>query len=476
MSFCGRLRFFQLVLITGLAFHALHTGMGLGGDRIDGFVDDWLYVLLLVGCGVGCLATAAAATSGRRAWIALGIGLVCSAAGDAYFTLVLGGSESAAYPSPADLLWLAFYPAAYIAVIFLLEERVENLNASVRLDGVIAGAAVTALGSALLFPRLVDQSGDAATVATNLAYPLGDLLLLAAVAAVFGLTGRSSGRVFLLLAAGLLVTAAIDLVYLDRVAAGTWSDGTLWDSLWPLGAYLLARASWTRVPRADRVDLRGRSLIVVPLLGGFAGVAVLVWDHFDRLHPVSVVAAALVLGAVLARLALTFRENGRMILDVSRQALTDPLTGVGNRRSLLRDLDRQLLLEETTLLVLLDLDGFKAYNDRYGHPAGDSLLQRLGERLAHRASPYGRVYRMGGDEFCALLRVDGDLTETALDAVASAVNEQGEGFAVTASFGAVLLPDEASSTSGALRLADARLYAQKRVARDPEPTRIAPAT
>jgi diguanylate cyclase (GGDEF)-like protein len=469
MTFCGgrlSVRMLEVALLGGLAFHALHTGLGLGGGRIDGFVDDWLYVLLLVACAAGCLAAATVATSARRAWIALGIGLACSAAGDAYFTLVLGGSESAAYPSPADALWLAFYPAAYVAVIFLLEERVENLNASVRLDGLIAGAAVTALGSALLFPRLVDQSGDAATVATNLAYPLGDLLLVAAVVGVFGLTGRSSGRVFLLLAAGLLVTAAIDLVYLDGVSTGTWADGTLWDSLWPLGAYLLARASWTTTPRTEPVDLRGRSLIVVPVVGGLAGVGVLVWDHFERLHPVSVVAAAIVLTAVLARLTLTFRENARVLFRVHQQALTDPLTGLGNRRSLLRDVDRRLQVGAPSLLVLLDLDGFKAYNDTYGHPAGDSLLQRLGNRIAEHARPYGRAYRMGGDEFCALLNVEAAWAETALHTVAGALSEEGESFAVSASLGAVLLPGEARTADAALRLADQRLYAQKRVAQD----------
>ncbi len=112
--------------------------------------------------------------------------------------------------------------------------------------------------------------------------------------------------------------------------------------------------------------------------------------------------------------------------------------------------------------MILDLDGFKAYNDTFGHPAGDSLLRRLGERLAAAALPYGAAYRLGGDEFCALLHVDGELAETAIDAVARALTEHGENFSVAASFGAVVLSEEASSTSEALKLADHRLYAQKR--------------
>lgn len=231
---------FEVLLLGGLALHALHTGLGVGGHGLDTIVNSWLYVGLLIASAGGCVARAISVARERAAWLWLGVGLTCSAAGDAYFTLVLGGSDSAPYPSPADGLWLAFYPATYVAMVLLLEARVDNLNASIRLDGLIAGAAVTAVGAALLFPRLVDGSGDAAAVATNLAYPLGDVLMLAAIAGVYALAGRPSGAVFALLGAGMLVTVVADLVYLDRVAAGTWADGTLWDSLWPAGAFLIA--------------------------------------------------------------------------------------------------------------------------------------------------------------------------------------------------------------------------------------------
>lgn len=63
------------------------------------------------------------------------------------------------------------------------------------------------------------------------------------------------------------------------------------------------------------------------------------------------------------------------------------------------------------MLGLFDLDGFKRYNDTYGHPAGDALLARLAERMAEAVGPAGRAYRMGGDEFCTLL--DGDAEKTA---------------------------------------------------------------
>ncbi len=93
---------FELLLLAGLAVHALHTGLGVGGDRIDSLVTSWLYVGLLVACAGGCVARAISVAQERGAWLWLGVGLTCSAAGDAYFTLVLGGSDSNAGSTSAS--------------------------------------------------------------------------------------------------------------------------------------------------------------------------------------------------------------------------------------------------------------------------------------------------------------------------------------------------------------------------------------
>ena len=141
------------------------------------------------------------------------------------------------------------------------------------------------------------------------------------------------------------------------------------------------------------------------------------------------------------------------------QALSDVLTGLGNRRRLLADLDEAVAERREVMLAVFDLDGFKAYNDTYGHPAGDSLLRRLAERLAQVVGDRGVAYRMGGDEFCVLAAED-IVAEAAL-----ALCERGEGFTITASSGAIRLPADADSTPAALRLADHRMYARKSVGR-----------
>ena len=107
----------------------------------------------------------------------------------------------------------------------------------------------------------------------------------------------------------------------------------------------------------------------------------------------------------MGRLIFTFRDNVRMLLVSRQEALHDALTGLLNRRALTRDLTRAVPRahdQQPVVLVIFDLDGFKLYNDTFGHPAGDALLVRLGPNLADYLDGRGTAYRMGGDEFCAL--------------------------------------------------------------------------
>jgi len=113
------------------------------------------------------------------------------------------------------------------------------------------------------------------------------------------------------------------------------------------------------------------------------------------------------------------------------------------------------------VLLLFDLDGFKSYNDAFGHPAGDSLLHRLAGKLDVAAAPFGTAYRMGGDEFCVI--ADGRAVDRGPIVVAAlrALRDEGEGFQITSAYGAAILPDEATELTEALRIADTRLYGNK---------------
>jgi diguanylate cyclase (GGDEF)-like protein len=159
------------------------------------------------------------------------------------------------------------------------------------------------------------------------------------------------------------------------------------------------------------------------------------------------------------RLAL---ENESLLGESRIEARTDALTELGNRRALVRDLASAIAQSPAELLlVMLDLDGFKQYNDSFGHAAGDALLQRLGGRLAAAAAPLGSAYRMGGDEFCTLVRCAPDAAEQVLDETVAALEDTGEGWHIGCSHGAAWIPSEAINESEALKLADERMYANK---------------
>jgi diguanylate cyclase (GGDEF)-like protein len=185
----------------------------------------------------------------------------------------------------------------------------------------------------------------------------------------------------------------------------------------------------------------------------------------DRGVIASLLLAALTLIVLLSRLnTIRGAADRRRNDDLEVLALHDALTGLPNRRKLLIDLEHELTQTRAgdgSVLALCDLDGFKAYNDTFGHPEGDLLLARLGRQLARTVAPHGTAYRLGGDEFCALLRVDHDELEQALAACHAALCERGTGFDVVASIGSVALPEDASDASTALRVADQRMYAQK---------------
>jgi diguanylate cyclase (GGDEF)-like protein len=166
-------------------------------------------------------------------------------------------------------------------------------------------------------------------------------------------------------------------------------------------------------------------------------------------------------GLLVVALAGFSLRSGRRELEAV--ASTDALTGLGNRRKLFADLERRVRLashDEPIVLTLFDLNGFKNYNDSFGHPAGDALLLRVGAALAEAVVPFGGLaYRPGGDEFCVIA---GAGHQAALEEAAhGALSEHGEGFAISSAFGSVVIPHETGDLTEALRKADTAMYGNK---------------
>jgi diguanylate cyclase (GGDEF)-like protein len=377
---------------------------------------------------------------------------------------VLADLDDPPYPSPADALWLSFYPLAYVAIVLLARTRMPRLGVRLWLDGLIAALTVAALSAAVVF-KAVRQStgGDFWTVFTNLAYPIADMLLFGLVVAVMAAGRKRVDRTWAVLGLGLGVFAVCDSIYLYQVANGTYATGTPLDLGWIVGALIIALAAWQPGHR-ETGPTDDVPSIVVPVVLSLGSLALLVYDHGSTTETLAVGLAAASMLAVIGRLAVTHHQS-REHLSLSRhQARTDSLTALGNRLKLLRDLEllRSDVDMQSHLLLLFDLDGFKHYNDSYGHPAGDALLRQLGTQLAAAVGDHATAYRPGGDEFCVLAPWFAEREPDRLIEIArSALSAVGDGFQVGASCGFARIPAEGVEASEVLRVADRRLYAEK---------------
>lgn len=150
---------------------------------------------------------------------------------------------------------------------------------------------------------------------------------------------------------------------------------------------------------------------------------------------------------------------GNKLATLTAAAKTDALTGLPNRHALEADLKRLDGLKNTFAVVFIDLDGFKAINDRYGHALGDSLLKGYGLWLSRVTGPWGRVYRMGGDEYLLLMTDFPGSPETFQEWAHERLQIPFVD-GVSASIG-IAWRHENSSISEVMRLADQRMYQAK---------------
>jgi diguanylate cyclase (GGDEF)-like protein len=405
--------------------------------------------------------------SAEGGWALIGLGALCWAAGDVYWQLNLSQLSSPPVPSWADAGYLSFCPLAFVGILSLVRQRVTAAPRMLIADALAAALAVAAISAAVVVqPVLTHAQGGTLAVATNLAYPVVDLLLLGLIVGATALGRWRLQRTWVLLGLSVISFWVADSLYLVTVASNTYQDSAWFNPLWYASPILAACAAWLprqqSAPSAPRREsIRG---IVISLGFACAALGTLVWSSFSSVGAIGVVLATLSLLVIMVRLGLTWRENASLLRASQDEALTDDLTGLPNRRALATELERRMAAPQVKrpfALALFDLDGFKHYNDNFGHPTGDALLRRLGTSLAACLDDLGTAYRMGGDEFCALIDRTVELSST-LEAAAAALTEHGEGFIIGCSYGSVVIPEEAQSSEVALRLADQRMYAQKR--------------
>jgi diguanylate cyclase (GGDEF)-like protein len=401
----------------------------------------------------------------RHMWTLLAIGLATTVVGT-IVSDVVDHRQLHALGLP-DAFWLATYPFWYAALIGLGRRYLGGAHRSFWLDGLLIGLASASYVSALFLNDLTAGSGnDSLELLVTIAYPAADLALLGVLFGTVMMIGRPAPQ-GLLLGAGMVATLASDVLRVSLMARGAHEVSAEVATLWGVGLLLVAAAAWARPAPGRVLPVGGWWELTSPACISVMACGILLADHFSRLPTEAVVLAAATFAAALARLVWTLREVRSLALH-RREALTDDLTGLPNRRALFRELEVLTAAGERSsrrlALLQLDLDGFKELNDTLGHAAGDDLLVAVSRRL--EAVVPGTLARLGGDEFAALVPEGHDARKVA-DAIGDALHApldiDGVGVAINASVGIAHFPQDAQDARELARRADVAMYDAKRL-------------
>jgi two-component system cell cycle response regulator len=404
------------------------------------------------------------------AWRLVSLALLAQFAGGVAASIysLLGRSP---YPSFADPLYLSFYPLMLCALLAMPHaRRARSHHARFALD-----LAITALGAAtvvwyvLIAPTARAGGQSTLQMAFSLAYPVGDVILIVGVASLL-LRGvaDSTRRALWLVTAALCLFVIGDTLYAYVTLHGVFASSDALNLTYAIAfvLFILAARCQGHADKAVPQLIKSRQVSWMPYIAVAAGFAVLLLSEVSGTPGTLLIALAATALAVLvsARQLVGQRELIAAQSELQTLATTDPLTGLGNRRRLLDDLQRQIQTMTDArpgLLMLLDLNGFKNYNDTFGHPAGDALLVRLSHTLVGAVAAFGgHAYRPGGDEFC-IIAADASDRNALENAASRALSETGTGFTISTAFGSVVIPRDAGDATEAIRRADMAMYAEK---------------
>jgi len=397
----------------------------------------------------------------RMMWVLLTGGLLSTVVGGIVFAI--SGSH-VDHAGAQDVFWLLAYPPWYAALVVISRHYLGGAHRSFWLDGLLIGLASATYVSALFLGDLSGLSDT--TLLVNVAYPAADLALLGILFGTLLMIGRPSPQ-GLVLAVGLLFTLASDTLRVLGLVGSHTSASSSMTICWSLGLLCIASAAWARPAPGRVLPVGGWWELTSPACIATLACGILVADHFSRLPTAAIVLAAATFACSLARLVWTLREVRSLALH-RREALTDDLTGLPNRRALFRELEVLTAAGERSsrrlALLQLDLDGFKELNDTLGHHAGDDLLIAVSRRL--EAIVPGTLARLGGDEFAAIVPEGHDARKVA-KAIGAAlhvpVDIEGVGVAVHASIGIAHFPQDAHDSRELARRADVAMYDAKRL-------------
>ena len=309
------------------------------------------------------------------------------------------------FAGPAQLVsnvsYSLFYPFAFIAIPRAIAKG-KKLKSIELLDAAIFGLGLCSIIAALLLATLLQDSGIGTFF--SVLYTVCDIALIVIVLAS-AIISELSTRLSLLLA-GVLVFAVTDFFFLWNEITGSYHFGQITDLGWLAGIVLMALSFWY-IPNPNQREAKIHPALIAVSI--FISPALLSAIAIRPEYFPSYVVIPTVITLLLAFLRMTLVIRQANTLGEEKVlARTDELTGLPNRRRLVAELAS--FQEVEGALLLLDLDGFKPVNDRYGHEMGDRILRQVAQRFS-RSLPSGAILaRLGGDEFGILAPGSDDAT------------------------------------------------------------------
>jgi diguanylate cyclase len=433
-------------------------------------LDGWLQGAGYVTAAVLAVLRAAASQADRVIWTWLAAAVAARAAGFVLFLSVVRRQQPPPYPSVADAAWLAMYALMLAGLVELARRRTRRLSTLLVLDAAVGVLAAAAVAVALLYRTVVSLTVPgvpAAAAAVNLAYPVLDLMLLVVFVGVLLAYEWRPPPAAWFLAAGVVGFAVVDGIFVYQTAEGIFRPGTLLSSLSLVVMGLVACAGW--VPGPTRQGRREpMPNVVLPGIFALICLAILIFATQAPVPVLGVVLAASGVAVAIARTGLSFRAL-RSLAEHRREARTDELTGLANRRAFNEVLQRTLAgrpADRRLALLIADLDDFKAVNDSLGHHYGDELLRLAAPRIQQSVRTGDVVARIGGDEFGVLLAdADGDLAVRIAERLRAGFRRPftlgSRSLVIAPSVGIALVPDDGSEPVELLQHADLAMYEAK---------------
>ncbi len=333
-------------------------------------------------------------------------------------SLVLALNPGLGFPSAAEI----FFGAAYLCftgylILDTAGHGVWTLRAVLE-TVVIAGGIISAALFALVTPLAGDLPAVGLALLVALVYPLADVVLVTIVLTQLITRRRPRDAQGALLLAGLSILAAVDVSLPLGLGGGGYAFTTLQDVVWAAALAMLATAA-CRPSRAPTSGVGAGLGSAVPVAAAMVALLVLAVDTDATSTWLTRPPAAATMMASLVLLLSSLRD-ARLAAEAQRLSRTDDLTGLSNRRALLARLAEAQ--ERPLALMLIDLNGFKAVNDTFGHPEGDRLLAQVGRRLVDVLPDAELVARLGGDEFAIVCPgTDADAVDRQAEAVLAAM-------------------------------------------------------